>query len=822
MGGSLIRNHHHLPISHAGFTVDGGNGGTLDGGGWSEWALWPGFAPTVTPAMAPKPRLTLMIMNRPSRPQSFAYSLTLPNWVSDSGSSYASAEGVSTTKADSLQLSLLPLCDRAASTGTGFSRALIRRRSRSRRTELAEIELADALRPEEEVRDYPSMYSILCQAKVESSVTEDYPLPPILSALGAELDWLVPGESTSDASNSVITRPAGLRRLRRTHTFYKKLEVFASSPLSNYGAGSQRWTHWECERLDDEEPSASNSGTLPLVEYQRHTTLSYSRIPVSARGANTPLAPRSRRSSPEKKAHSSLRKLPSERDIQREELGSTQPGRAKSKIRRHPTSPASFGSAFASFSFTRRSAPTMATSSSAPLLSNAPKPVFDLTPPAEGQIADWFRPTLSDQMEHAPASLPRSRTGSPFSPAGENRSSPLAETHSSPPTHWAAGGEHAQPTNSPQSTTVHTGGGLQQAAAGSSSQIPPYAPHISQLPDEELDSLPMRTEYLYEEFKNSSDETPLAHRCGELVSQSLSKFDFLDLGSSTDSDGKRFRLRQTTVSSIVEVMELLQLTIDEMCKLTRARKIYQVDPKGVIRDALTKGRDTIREMMWAHHFLKTRLEGGVRTIDKLYLRDSGYNHNSPASSASSLWAGFHVESCGVEEGLPDEDESKAMEEAFAGMPEKGTARFWNRLTGQISIVGASSYGLGEDWEPPVNYFQGRSERRARSGGGVNEVRFQAGPSSTRDESSYAYQEASATPLASSQPPLPSTTPAKRPASGFLATSTPFTQGVGRSGAFNDSFSFARQSPPHMSRTNVPPPAVAAGGEQSAFGQNTLS
>ncbi|KAJ6474640.1 hypothetical protein C8R47DRAFT_1221046 [Mycena vitilis] len=170
--------------------------------------------------------------------------------------------------------------------------------------------------------------------------------------------------------------------------------------------------------------------------------------------------------------------------------------------------------------------------------------------------------------------------------------------------------------------------------------------------------------------------------------------------------------------------------------------------------------------------------------------------------------------------LPDEEESKAVEEAFAGMPEKGTARFWNRLTGQISVVGASSYGLGEDWEPPVNYFQGRSERRARSGGGVNEVRFQTGPSSTRDESSYAYQEASATPLASSQPPLPSTTPAKQPASGFLATSTPFVHGVGRSGGFDDSFSFARQTPPHMSRTNVPPPAVAAGGEQSAFGQNT--
>ncbi|KAJ7601817.1 hypothetical protein DFH06DRAFT_1153414 [Mycena polygramma] len=365
---------------------------------------------------------------------------------------------------------------------------------------------------------------------------------------------------------------------------------------------------------------------------------------------------------------------------------------------------------------------------------------------------------------------------------------------------------------------------------GSSSQIPPYAPHISQLPDEELDSLPTRTEYLYEEFKNSSHETPLAHRCGELVSQSLTKFNFLDLGDPADSEGKRFRLRQTTVSSIIEVMELLQLTIDEMCKLTRARKIYQVDPKGVIGDALTKGRDSIKEMMWAHHFLKTRLDGGVRTIDKLYLRDSGYNHNSPTSSSSSLWAGFDVLSPNsrltgfmtnpaVLRSMPDEADSKTVEEAFTGLPEKDTARFWNRLTGQVSIVGASSYGLGEDWEPPVNYFQGRSNRRTRSGGGANEVRFEAGPSTTRDESSYVYQEVSTTPLASSQPPLPSNTPARQPASGFLATSTPFAQGAGRSGTYNDTYSFTRQSPPHMSRTNAPPPAAAAGGEQAAFVQN---
>ncbi|KAJ6504331.1 hypothetical protein C8R47DRAFT_1210401 [Mycena vitilis] len=600
------------------------------------------------------------------------------------------------------------------------------------------------------------------------------------------------------------------------------------------------------ELLENEGPSDFNQSSLPPAEYQRHTALSFSRIPVHSRGSKAPLPPRPRRASPEKKALAPLRQLPSEREIQKAELGSTQKGAASVKIRRHPTSPATFGSAFAAFSFSRRAQPTTATSTTS-LPTNAPKAVFvspgrsseealrrnsaessrtieealrrnqpdpslprDLTPPAQSEITEWMHPsvspTLSDRMEQAPANQPRSRTGSLFSP-------PLPET-----------------------TTAPFSDGLQQAVAGNSSQvpasqIPAYGPHIASLPDEELDTLPTRTEYLYEEFKNSSQETPLAYRCGEIIVQSLTQFDFLDLGTDIGAEAKRFRLRQTVVASTLEVMELLQITLDEMSKLVGTRRIYQVDPKGVIRDALTKGRDTIKEMMWAHHFLKSRLDGGVRTVDKLYLRDTGYSPASPASSSSSLWSGFDVLSPNsrlkgfmtnpaVLRSIPDDADSKKVEEAFAEPPEKGTARFWNRLTGKMSVVGASSYGLGEDWEPPANHFQGRSERRTRSGGGLNEVRFQTSSASPKGNTSYSFQEASTTPLASSQHHLPSTTPARTQSTGFQATSTPFAPTGGRAATYDESFSFLRQTPPHMERTSNAPPAAAAGGEPSNYGQNS--
>ncbi|KAJ6517879.1 hypothetical protein C8R47DRAFT_1231529 [Mycena vitilis] len=756
-------------------------------------------------------------------------------------------------------------CDRAASTGTGILKSADPATITARTYGVSGVSIS-RLRLEEELRDPPLYfpfarqrlgtprdsatynyrirvrsvehvatcpYLSLSQSVLwESSVTEGSPLPS--SSLRQAQSWIdKPREPTSDVLGALR---GGVTKVDTLGTCVN----LAGLEHENLGSAERS------ELLENEGPSDFNQSSLPPAEYQRHTALSFSRIPVHSRGSKAPLPPRPRRASPEKKALAPLRQLPSEREIQKAELGSTQKGAASVKIRRHPTSPATFGSAFAAFSFSRRAQPTTVTSTTS-LPTNAPKAVFvspgrsseealrrnsaessrtieealrrnqpdpslprDLTPPAQSEITEWMHPsvspTLSDRMEQAPANQPRSRTGSLFSP-------PLPET-----------------------TTAPFSDGLQQAVAGNSSQvpasqIPAYGPHIASLPDEELDTLPTRTEYLYEEFKNSSQETPLAYRCGEIIVQSLTQFDFLDLGTDIGAEAKRFRLRQTVVASTLEVMELLQITLDEMSKLVGTRRIYQVDPKGVIRDALTKGRDTIKEMMWAHHFLKSRLDGGVRTVDKLYLRDTGYSPASPASSSSSLWSGFDVLSPNsrlkgfmtnpaVLRSIPDDADSKKVEEAFAEPPEKGTARFWNRLTGKMSVVGASSYGLGEDWEPPANHFQGRSERRTRSGGGLNEVRFQTSSASPKGNTSYSFQEASTTPLASSQHHLPSTTPARTQSTGFQATSTPFAPTGGRAATYDESFSFLRQTPPHMERTSNAPPAAAAGGEPSNYGQNS--
>ncbi|KAJ6498120.1 hypothetical protein C8R47DRAFT_1069000 [Mycena vitilis] len=374
---------------------------------------------------------------------------------------------------------------------------------------------------------------------------------------------------------------------------------------------------------------------------------------------------------------------------------------------------------------------------------------------------------------------------------------------------WITGGGELHQSARPSSSASNPQAGeeLHQPSAGPS-QLPSYAPQVSNLPEHELESLPTRAEYLYEEFRNSNDETPLAFRCIEVAAQSPTKFDFMDKGADTSADGlrKRFRLRNTVTVALFEVVDLLQLTIEEMCKLTGNQKVYQVDPRGVIRDAFTKGRDTIKEIVWAHSLLKSRLQGGVKVVDKLYLRDRGYEATSPASTQSSLWNHLDVLSPGSKlkgflghpAALQNQHEvqryrtsqlnpgmhlaqlldidTKELDEAFATPPDQFpvSARFWNRQTGKLSTVGASSYDTGDDWELPSNQIQGRSERRSKSGGGA-EVKFSDDSFNTIENKSYsAYMESSTTPLASSQPQLlPPSTPFSHHPSAFQATSTPF-------------------------------------------------
>ncbi|KAJ6459200.1 hypothetical protein C8R47DRAFT_1244419 [Mycena vitilis] len=170
--------------------------------------------------------------------------------------------------------------------------------------------------------------------------------------------------------------------------------------------------------------------------------------------------------------------------------------------------------------------------------------------------------------------------------------------------------------------------------AKESSQLPAYGPVPSNLSNQELDALPTRIEYLYEEFKDASDETPLIFRCAELVDKPLTKFDFLDQGLDTSAAGDRprFQLRHRAATLMFEVVDLLQLIIDEMSKLTSARKTYQVDPKGVIRDAFLRGRDSIKDIVWAHALLRLRVANGAKTVEKLWNKNKGYEALSPATT----------------------------------------------------------------------------------------------------------------------------------------------------------------------------------------------
>ncbi|KAJ7653352.1 hypothetical protein DFH06DRAFT_1134098 [Mycena polygramma] len=153
-------------------------------------------------------------------------------------------------------------------------------------------------------------------------------------------------------------------------------------------------------------------------------------------------------------------------------------------------------------------------------------------------------------------------------------------------------------------------------------------------------------------------------------------------------------------------------------------------------------------------YLRVPLMGGVKVVDKLYLTDRGYEAASPALTQSSLWNHLDILSPGSklkgflghplelrsQEGvqrywtsqlnpgmhlaqLPNID-CKELEEAFASPPDQFpvSAKFWNKQTGKLSTVGASSYDTGDDWELPSNQIQGRSERRSKSEGGA-EVRF---------------------------------------------------------------------------------------------------
>ncbi|KAJ6469061.1 hypothetical protein C8R47DRAFT_1078180 [Mycena vitilis] len=357
------------------------------------------------------------------------------------------------------------------------------------------------------------------------------------------------------------------------------------------------------------------------------------------------------------------------------------------------------------------------------------------------------------------------------------------------------------------------------------SQIPAYGPTSSSLPEQELEALPTRVEYLYEEFRDADEETPLVFRCAELVDRPLTKFDFLDRGLDTSpaGDRPRFQVRHRKATGIFEVVDLLQLTITEMSKLTKARKTYQVDPKGVIRDAFLRGRDSIKDIVWAHALLRLRVANGAKVVEKLYTRDKGYEALSPATTVSSLWENMELLSPNsrLKGFLRHPQVSRTQEEvesynrfiqhpqtplselvnldvddltkAFPAEPidQQGQVQFWNRQTNELSSA-ASSYEAGKDWQPPVGNFTDRTRQRSTGG-----VRFEEQVRTNQDVRDWAAnqsygKDASSTPLASTNQKLaiPETPARGTSSTGFLATSTPYRGGGGGNDQTqNDSFAY---------------------------------